>query len=81
MDQPQLQYVPAVDFYGSLGISFEFGSKLVKLGVLKPDALLNSKPIFRASLATVGKAQAAITQYRARQARAQNNMKELTHDR
>ena len=79
MDQPKLQFVPAVDFYRSVGIHFEFGAKLLKLGVLTPDAWLNQKAIFLADAETVEKAKSAVVLFRARQARAIDNVKELTH--
>lgn len=65
---PNPTYVPATDFYSSLGLHFELGWKLFKLDVLKPDAWLNQKPIFFATSATVEKAKTAVAHFRKRQA-------------
>lgn len=79
MDPTKLQFVPAVDFYRSVGIHFEFGAKLLKLGVLTPDAWLNQKPIFLADAETVEKAKTAVVLFRARRDRAINNLRERSH--
>lgn len=73
------KFVPAVDFYKSLGIHFEVGAKLVALGVIQPDATLNDRPIYLADVQTVERAQAAIAQFRVSRARAIDNAKELAH--
>jgi hypothetical protein len=70
-------YVPAVDFFKSLGASFELGSKLLVLGILRADATLNERPIFLADLATHEKAKDAVSNYRKRQNRAAQELKEI----
>jgi hypothetical protein len=70
-------YVPAVDFFRSLGISFELGSKLLTLGVLRADATLNERPIFRADPLTHTKAKASIAEYRKRRKRAVEDLNEV----
>ena len=79
MDQDKPRFVPATDFFKSLNIHFEIGTKLVALGVLRSDATLNDRPIFLADLATVEKAKTAIALFRTRRARAIDNVKELAH--
>lgn len=73
------QFVGAVDFYKSIGTTFESGVKFLRLGVLRPDATLNGKPIFLADFKTVEKAKTAIAQFRARHKRQLDNLKELAH--
>jgi hypothetical protein len=70
-------YVPAVDFFKSLGISFELGSKLLILGVLRADATLNERPIFLGDPATHQKAKAAVSEYRKRRKRAVQDLSEV----
>jgi hypothetical protein len=72
-------YVPAVDFFKNLGIYYVLGQQLIGRGILRPDATLNAKPIFRADAATVEKAKTAIADYRATQNRARINLQELSH--
>ena len=79
MDPTKPQYVPAVDFYRSVAVSFDLGAKLVALAVLRPDATLNDRPIFLADIVTVEKAKTAIALFRARRARQLDNVKELAH--
>jgi hypothetical protein len=70
-------YVGAVDFFKSVGISFELGSKLIVLGVLRADATLNERPIFSADMATYENAKEAVANYRRRQTRALEEVKEV----
>ena len=70
-------YVPAVDFFKSIGVLFEQGSKLVVLEVLKADATLNERPIFKADAATREKAKLAFAEYRKRQNRRIEELKEV----
>ena len=78
MDHPKPpQYVGAADFYRSINVHFEVGTKLIKAGVLVPDAYLNHKPIFLADLETVQRAKAAIALYRLRRNNRLENAKEL----
>jgi hypothetical protein len=70
-------YVPAVDFFRSLGVSFESGSKMLVLGILRADATLNERPIFLGDLATHEKAKAAVSNYRRRKNRATQELKEV----
>ena len=70
-------YVPAVDFFKSVGISFELGSKLLVLGILRADATLNERPIFFGDRATYDKARMAVSNYRKRHARHLQELKEV----
>ena len=57
--QPELHYEGPVFFFERLGVTFRFGMKLVDMGVLRPDAKYNGKPIFLATTES-------ITQHKAR---------------
>jgi hypothetical protein len=70
-------YVPAVDFFKSVGISFELASKLLVLGLLQADATLNERPIFLGDRATYEKARIAVADYRKRHCRALQQLKEV----
>jgi hypothetical protein len=60
-----------IGFYRALGIRWETGRRYRKLGVLKPDAkTVSGRPLFRADLATLEKAKAAIAAHRVIQTRA-----------
>ena len=59
-------YVAETRYYRRvLGISWELGSQLRKLGVLTPDAVLdNERFLYRLSPETLAQNEAAIAQYR-----------------
>jgi hypothetical protein len=67
-------FVPSTGFFRGLSVSFEFGAKMVALGILKADATLNDRPIFKADLETLERARAAVGAYRVRVAKAHHNL-------
>ena len=68
------RYCPEVRFYSRLGISYGFGSRLRRLGVLVPDALMdNDAPLFLSTPESLECHRGRIRDYRAMVAEARNN--------
>jgi hypothetical protein len=68
------RYYPEVRFYSKLGISYNYGSKLSRLGVIEPDAFMdNGAPLFLVRDEALGRHREAINRYRAKVARANEN--------
>ena len=72
-------YVAETRYYRRvLGISWEFGSRLRKAGVLVPDAMLdNDKFLYRLSPETLAQNQALVTRYRDRSGVPQTNVEPI----
>jgi hypothetical protein len=62
--QPELHYEGLVFFFERLGVTFRFGMKLVDMGVLRPDAKYNGKPIFLATTESITQHKARVFAYR-----------------
>jgi hypothetical protein len=75
-NRPVPHFVSLRDFCRSIGLYHALANRLLALGVLEPDGLLNSKPIFSADIATYEKARFAVSNYRRRQNRAVQEVKE-----
>jgi hypothetical protein len=70
-------YSTEVRFYSKLGIGYRFGSRLLRLKVLKPDADLDGRPIFESSTEAIERHRGEIRNYRSRIRHVEHNA--LTH--
>ena len=69
-------YATAVRFYRAvLGVAYETGSRLGKLGILTPDAICDDgRPLYRLNPESIQKARESIRSYRARLSRTRHNL-------
>jgi hypothetical protein len=69
-------YATEVRYYRTiLRVAYETGSRLRKLGILKPDAICDdNRPLFLIDPASIQRAQVRIQQYRVRVARSRHNL-------
>ena len=66
----------------TLGISYEFGSRLSKIGVLTPDAqMADGRPLFSVDVEAIERHRAEIRSYRARRRAVAHNLKDLSYVR
>jgi hypothetical protein len=77
--QPVPHFVSFGQFTRELGLYHKLATHLIELGILQPNGYLNDTPLFLADLATLEEARNAISQFRARQNRARQNLRELAH--
>jgi hypothetical protein len=77
--KPVPTFVSLRDFCRSAGIYHTLAVQLIELGVLVPDGMLNSKPIFSAELDRIAQAKAAISVYKLRQKGVHQKIRELSH--
>lgn len=70
-------FVSLRDFCRTLGLYHAFANRLIMLGIVEPDAFLRSKPIFSADLETIDRAKARIADFKAKQAKAHQSIREL----
>jgi hypothetical protein len=76
MVQPLPVYATPVRYFRScLGVSYQFGMRLAKLGVLKPDAELDDgRPIYLLDWESIRQARGRISAYRQTVTRARHNL-------
>jgi hypothetical protein len=76
MLEPVPVYTTPVKFFRNvLGISYQFGIRLAKMGVLKPDATLDDgRPIYLLEQNSIRQAQERIAVYRRNAVRAEHNV-------
>ena len=72
-------YLTEVKFYDLVGVSYRYGAKLLKLGVISADACLNdeSRPLFDPGKIELHRL--AIRAYQGRQVAVAHNLKDLSH--
>jgi hypothetical protein len=73
MDPNLPAFSTEVRFYSKLGIGYRFGSRLLRLEVLKPDADLDGRPIFLNDIQSLERHRAEIRSYRSRIRHIQHN--------
>lgn len=69
-----LRFCPEVRFYSRLGISYGYGTKLRRLGIIQPSAFLDSDaPLFEFSEESFARQRERIRQYQASIIEAKRN--------
>jgi hypothetical protein len=68
-------YAPELAAFRILGVSYEFGSKLLKIGVLTPDArLISGRPLFSAARDDIERHKREIMAHKRKVAAAKYNV-------
>lgn len=77
--KPVLYFVSLREFCRTLGLYHAYANRLIMLGILDPDGFLQSKPIFLADMETVERAKVKIADFKAKQTKAHQTIRELAH--
>jgi hypothetical protein len=77
--KPVPHFVSFRDFCRTLGVYHALANRLITLGVLEPDGFLNAKPIFSADIEATARAKARISEFKVKQSRAHQSIRELSH--
>jgi hypothetical protein len=79
MAQPVPVYSFEIRFCETLDIRPETGRRYRNLGILVPDAWVDGRPLYLSDPVSTEKHRQSLARYRARIARAANNVKESVH--